>query len=82
MRTAQKNGRKFRSVYTLLRRTGQGVKFATDTGYKTGYFMAKHPGIQYTKEQIQKNYKAGLVALLGVGITLFGILQVIAKLRK
>ncbi len=82
MKATEKNGKKFRNMVGLLQKTGQGVKFATDTGYKTGYFMAKHPGVEYAKKQIQKNYKAGLITILGLGISLFGLIHILAKMKK
>lgn len=82
MKATEKNGKKFRNMVGLLQKTGQGVRFATDTGYKTGYFMAKHPGVEYAKNQIQKNYKAGLIAILGLGISLFSLIQIMSRLKK
>ncbi len=79
MRATEKNGKRFRNMMGLLQKTGQGVKFATGTGYKTGYFMAKHPEIEFAKEQIQKNYKAGLITIIGLGIVLFGLTRILAK---
>ena len=71
MRTRQrtsKNGRTLRNVCALLMRTGQGVRMAANTGYRAGYFMAKHPEIELTKDQIIKNYRTGLIALTGIGL--------------
>lgn len=82
MRTVEKNGKKVKNVLGLLQKTGQGVRFATNTGYKTGYFMAKHPGIELAKNQIQKNYKAGLIALLGFMISLAGLITILGKIKK
>ncbi len=82
MKTMEKNGRKFKNMYGLLQKAGQGVKMATDASYKTGYFMAKHPGVEYTKDQIQKNYKSGLIILIGVGLSLFGLARILAGMKK
>ncbi len=82
MKVTEKNGKKFKSAYSVLQKTGQGVKFATNTGYKTGYFMAKHPNIEKVKNNIEKNYKTGLLALIGLGVGLIGMIKVISKLKK
>ncbi len=82
MKTMEKNGKKLKGIYTLLQKTGHGVKMAADTGYKTGYFMAKHPVIKHTKDQIQKNYKVGLITFLGLSLSAFGLFRYLVKMKK
>ncbi|HSA07712.1 MAG TPA: hypothetical protein P5556_11100 [Candidatus Gastranaerophilales bacterium] len=81
MRTIEKNGHKLKEMSAMFRKAGQGIRTAADVGYKTGYFIAKHPNIEKTKDQIQKNYKVGLITLLGIGLTFFGITKVLLKMK-
>jgi len=82
MKTAERNGKKLKNAYAALQKTGQGLKFAADSGYKTGYFMAKHPGVKIAKEQIQKNYKVGLLTVAGMGLITLGLVKVLLNLKK
>ena len=77
-----RNEKNFKNFYTVLQKTGQGIKMAANTGYKTGYFLAKHPGVELTKNQIQKNYKTGLLAFLGIIIGLFGAFKFMKMKKK
>jgi len=82
MRTMEKltkNGKLLRSGYSLLRRTGRGIRMAADTGYKAGYFMAKHPEIELAKNHLQRNYKAGLITITGLVIGILGAIMILSK---
>ena len=71
-----KNAKLLKNARVFLEKTGQGIKMAADTGYKTGYFMAKHPEIEVAGKQIRKNYKAGLIAALALLFGLAAILMI------
>ena len=71
---AYKNGKLLKHAYTLICGTGKGMGIAANTGYKAGYFLAKHPNIEMTKNHVMRNYKAGLLAIIGVIIGLAGFL--------
>ena len=78
MKPSQKtstNGRTLKNVCTLLMRTGQGVRMAANTGYRAGYFMARHPEIESARAQIQKNYKVGLLAIAGMALGIMAFLM-------
>ena len=85
MRTLEKpsqNGKKVKNLCNILQKTGKGVKMAADGGYKAGYFMAKHPGVEVTKQQLQKNYKPILVSMFGFVLGALSILQIFSKMQK
>lgn len=82
MEKVSRNNKKTKNLYLLLQQAGRGVKMAADTGYKTGYFMAKHPGIETTKKSIQKNYKPILLGMVGFVIGVMSILKVFMKHEK
>ncbi len=82
MKTMQEvsgNGKALKKAYTLLKQTGRGIKMAADTGYKTGYFMAKHPEIEIARDRVLKNYKAGLITLAGIIIGILGAFMLVSK---
>ena len=82
MKTVEKNGKKIKGIYTLLQKTSHGVKMAADTGYKTGYFMAKHPNVKIVKDQVKKNYKVGLITILGLALSVLGVFKYLVKIKK
>lgn len=71
-----KNAKLLKNARVLIEKTGRGIKMAADTGYKTGYFMAKHPEIESASKQIRKNYKAGLIAAMAVFFGLTALLMI------
>lgn len=75
MQRVTKNGKILRNAFTLFKQTGRGIRMAADTGYKTGYFMAKHPEIEIARQQLQKNYKAGLLAFAGIILGIIAFLM-------
>ncbi|OGI02688.1 MAG: hypothetical protein A2Y25_11095 [Candidatus Melainabacteria bacterium GWF2_37_15] len=78
MKPAQKtttNGRTLKNVYTLLKRTGKGAYLAANTGYRAGYFMAKHPELENARTHLQKNYKVGLFAIAGIILGIMAFLM-------
>lgn len=75
MQKASKNGKLLRNTCKLLYNTGRRISVIAGTGYKAGYFMAKHPNIESTKNQIFKNYKAGLITIAGITIGILGFLM-------
>lgn len=79
MKTAEQNGKKVQDAYKLLQTAGQGVKFAADTGYKTGYFMAKHPEVEEIKKGMQKNSKIIILTLVGVILGMIGFAGLMSK---
>jgi hypothetical protein len=82
MKTAEQNGKRIKDAYKLLQTAGQGMKIAADTGYKTGYFMAKHPEVEMVKKSIQRNRVAILLALVGIVLGAVGIAGFMAKKKK
>lgn len=75
MEKMTKNGKILRKACRLFWQTSRGVKMAAGTGYRTGYFMAKHPEIELAGKQIQKNYKAGLLAVAGIILGIMAFLM-------
>lgn len=73
MQTICKNGKIFKNACRLIYGTGKGLGMAAGTGYKAGYFMAKHPKIELARTQLQKNIKPYVLAVTGIvlGITAF-----------
>ncbi len=69
MKAMEKNGKKFKGFCTIMQRTGQGVKMAADTGYRTGYFMAKHPNVKMVKDQVQCKQVLGLYYIFRLSIS-------------
>jgi hypothetical protein len=82
MKTSEQNGKRLKSAYKLLQSAGQGIKFAANTGYKTGYFMAKHPEIEMLRDGVKKNYISILLALGGIILGIIGITKIMANSKK
>lgn len=64
--TINKNGK-------LLKNAIHGIRMAASTGYRTGYFLAKHPEIEYAGKHLQKNYRSTLFALAGILLAIIGL---------
>lgn len=58
----------------MLRNAINGLRMAANTGYRTGYFLAKHPGIEQAGKHLQKNYRSGLIAIAGISLAIIGLL--------
>lgn len=62
-----------KTVGNIMGKAGYGMKLAANLGYKVGYNMAKHPGLEKVKKQIDHHPKAILLTLLGIGIGIAGL---------
>jgi hypothetical protein len=82
MKTAEQNGKKFKDAYKILQTAGQGMRLAADTGYKTGYFMAKHPEVESLKKRVQKNHLLILLTFAGILLGGIGVARLMDKSRK
>ena len=82
MKTSEKIMMKHNNLKTvgnIMGKAGYGMKLAANLGYKAGYGMAKHPGLEKVKKQIDNHPKAILLTLLGIGIGLAGMASYILR---
>ncbi len=65
---------KAKSYKRIIDTAGNSVKLAANLGYKAGYNLAKHPGLEKTAITVKKNYKASLFTLAGLGLGFLGVI--------
>lgn len=72
-----KNGQVLKKAFRLIYGTGKGLGIAANTGFKAGYFVAKHPKIEQAGTRIQQNIKPYMLATVGVilGFTAFMMMK-------
>lgn len=82
MKTAEKlimQADNIKTCGNIIGKAGYGMKLAALFGYKVGYNVAKNPGLEIVKKQIEKRPGATLAAVVGIGIGIFGILGFLLK---
>lgn len=71
-----------KTVGSIIGKAGYGMKLAANLGYKAGYGMAKHPGLEKVKKQIDHHPKATLLTLVGLMLGIIGAASFVALREK
>ena len=66
----------------IIGKTGYGMKLAANLGYRAGYNMAKHPGMEKIKKQIERHPAASLMTLIGLTLGIIGAASFFALRAK
>jgi hypothetical protein len=85
MKTSEKIMMKADNLKTfgnIMGKAGYGMRLAANLGYKAGYNMAKHPGLEKVKKQLDHHPKAGLITLAGLLVGIIGVAGYFALREK
>ena len=85
MKTREKNksnSNNLKTIGNVIGKAGYGMKLAANLGYKAGYGMAKHPGLEKVKKQIDHHPKATLITLVGLMLGIIGAASYVALREK
>lgn len=75
------NADKLKTYGDAAKKAGCGMKMAAILGYKAGYSIGKHPMLERAKKTIERHPGAGLIALLGIFLSVLGLTGFLVRQR-